>query len=48
MKNITTTLSDLYKNKKFYAQSHQIRAIEARIMILENQLNEYGKESKPA
>jgi len=48
MKNITTTLSGLYKNKKFYAQSHQIRAIEARIMILENQLNEYGKESKPA
>jgi hypothetical protein len=48
MKNITGSLSYLYKTKKFYAQSHQIRAIEARIIILENQLNEWGSDLKPA
>jgi hypothetical protein len=47
MKNITGSLSYLYKTKKFYAQSHQIRAIEARIIILENQLNEWGSDLKP-
>jgi hypothetical protein len=44
MKNITVTLSHLYKSKKFYAQSHQIRAIEARIKILETQLSVWGKD----
>jgi hypothetical protein len=44
MKTITATLSHLYKTKKFYAQSHQIRAIEARINILERQLKEWGND----
>jgi hypothetical protein len=48
MKIITVTLSHLYESKKFYAQSHQIRVIEARLKILENQLKEWGSDLKSA